>query len=186
MGNPSFEFLRYEITFPLYIEADQIYNLACPASPIHYQSDPIQTTKTSVHGTINMLGLAKRFKAKILQDSTPEVYGDLQPEEYWGKVNPIGTRSRYDKGKRCAETLFFDYFRYLRLKIKVGRIFNAYGPGMHPNDGRAVTNFIVQALKNQTITVFGDGSQTRSLCYEDDMIEGLVVFMNSTDDFTGP
>ena len=190
MANLSFEFLRHDVTFPLYIEIDEIYNLACPASPIHYQFDPIQTTKTSVHGAINMLGLAKRVKAKILQASTSEVYGDPtihpQREEYWGNVNPIGVRSCYDEGKRCAETLFFDYFRQLRLKIKVGRIFNTYGPRMHPNDGRVVSNFILQALNNQPITVFGDGSQSRSFCYVDDMIEGLVLLMNSSDDFIGP
>ena len=190
LDDSSFEFLRHDITFPLYIEVDEIYNLACPASPIHYQFDPIQTTKTSVHGAINMLGLAKRLKAKILQASTSEVYGDPtihpQREEYWGNVNPIGVRSCYDEGKRCAETLFFDYFRQLQLRIKVGRIFNTYGPRMHPNDGRVVSNFIVQAIKNQPITVFGDGSQTRSFCYVDDMIEGLVRLMNSGDDFTGP
>jgi UDP-glucuronate decarboxylase len=188
--NPSFEFLRHDITFPLYIEVDEIYNLACPASPIHYQFDPVQTTKTSVHGAINMLGLAKRVKAKILQASTSEVYGDPtihpQQEEYWGNVNPIGIRSCYDEGKRCAETLFFDYFRQLQLRIKVARIFNTYGPRMHPNDGRVVSNFIVQALKNQPITVYGDGSQTRSFCYVDDLIEGLVLLMNTGDDFTGP
>jgi UDP-glucuronate decarboxylase len=190
MGDSSFEFLRHDVTFPLYIEVDEIYNLACPASPIHYQFDPIQTTKTSVHGAINMLGLAKRVKAKILQASTSEVYGDPvihpQREEYWGNVNPIGIRSCYDEGKRCAETLFFDYFRQLQLKIKVARIFNTYGPRMHPNDGRVVSNFIVQALKNESITVFGDGLQTRSFCYVDDLIEGLVLLMNSSDDFTGP
>lgn len=190
MGDTHFEFLRHDVTFPLYIEVDEIYNLACPASPIHYQFDPIQTTKTSVHGAINMLGLAKRVKAKILQASTSEVYGDPtmhpQREEYWGNVNPIGIRSCYDEGKRCAETLFFDYFRQLRLRIKVARIFNTYGPRMHPNDGRVVSNFIVQALKNQPITVFGDGSQTRSFCYVDDMVEGMVSLMGSGDDFTGP
>jgi UDP-glucuronate decarboxylase len=190
MGDTSFEFLRHDITFPLYIEVDEIYNLACPASPIHYQFDPIQTTKTSVHGAINMLGLAKRVKAKILQASTSEVYGDPtmhpQREEYWGNVNPVGTRACYDEGKRCAETLFFDYFRQLRLRIKVGRIFNTYGPRMHPNDGRVVSNFIVQALGNRPITLFGDGSQTRSFCYVDDMVEGLVLLMDSSDDFTGP
>ena len=188
--NPSFEFLSHDITFHLYIEVDEIYNLACPASPIHYQFDPVQTTKTSVHGAINMLGLAKRVKAKILQASTSEVYGDPtihpQQEEYWGNVNPIGIRSCYDEGKRCAETLFFDYFRQLQLRIKVARIFNTYGPRMHPNDGRVVSNFIVQALKNQPITVYGDGSQTRSFCYVDDLIEGLVLLMNTGDDFTGP
>ncbi len=190
MGNPSFEFLRHDVTFPLYIEIDLIYNLACPASPIHYQFDPIQTTKTSVHGAINMLGLAKRVKAKILQASTSEVYGDPtvhpQREEYWGNVNAIGIRSCYDEGKRCAETLFFDYYRQLDLKIKVARIFNTYGPRMHPNDGRVVSNFIVQALKNTPITVFGEGSQTRSFCYVDDLIEGLIGLMNSSDNFTGP
>ena len=190
LGNRSFEFLRHDVTFPLYVEVDEIYNLACPASPIHYQFDPIQTTKTSVHGAINMLGLAKRVKAKILQASTSEVYGDPsvhpQREQYWGNVNPIGLRSCYDEGKRCAETLFFDYYRQLRLQIKVARIFNTYGPRMHPNDGRVVSNFIVQALKNQPITVFGDGSQTRSFCYVDDLIEGLVFLMNSSDDLTGP
>lgn len=190
MGSISFEFLRHDVTFPLYLEVDEIYNLACPASPIHYQFDPVQTTKTSVHGAINMLGLAKRVKAKILQASTSEIYGDPtthpQTEEYWGNVNPIGVRSCYDEGKRCAETLFFDYFRQLRLRIKVGRIFNTYGPRMHPNDGRVVSNFIVQALRNQPITVFGDGSQSRSFCYVDDMVEGLVLLMESGDDFTGP
>jgi len=190
MANSSFEFLRHDITFPLFVEVDEIYNLACPASPIHYQFDPIQTTKTSVHGAINMLGLAKRVKAKILQASTSEVYGDPsvhpQQERYWGNVNPVGVRSCYDEGKRCAETLFFDYYRQLRLKIKVARIFNTYGPRMHPNDGRVVSNFIVQALKNEPITVFGDGSQTRSFCYVDDLIEGLVLLMNTGDDFTGP
>jgi UDP-glucuronate decarboxylase len=190
LANPSFEFLRHDITFPLFVEVDEIYNLACPASPIHYQFDPIQTTKTSVHGAINMLGLAKRVKARILQASTSEVYGDPsvhpQQERYWGNVNPIGTRSCYDEGKRCAETLFFDYYRQLRLQIKVARIFNTYGPRMHLNDGRVVSNFIVQALRNQPITVFGDGSQTRSFCYVDDLIEGLVLLMNTGDDFTGP
>jgi UDP-glucuronate decarboxylase len=190
IGNPSFEFLRHDITFPLYLEVDDIYNLACPASPIHYQYDPIQTTKTSVHGAINMLGLAKRVKARILQASTSEVYGDPavhpQREEYWGNVNPIGIRSCYDEGKRCAETLFFDYYRQLRLRIKVARIFNTYGPRMHPNDGRVVSNFIIQALQNRPITVFGDGSQTRSFCYVDDMIDGLLRLMNSRNDFTGP
>ena len=190
LNNPNFEFIRHDITFPLYIEADEIYNLACPASPIHYQFDPVQTTKTSVHGAINMLGLAKRVKAKILQASTSEVYGDPevhpQPESYWGRVNPVGQRSCYDEGKRCAETLFFDYFRQHGLKIKVARIFNTYGPRMHPNDGRVVSNFIVQALSNKDITVFGDGSQTRSFCYVDDLIEGLIKMMNSPDDFTGP
>lgn len=190
LNDPSFEFLRHDITFPLYLEVDEIYNLACPASPIHYQFDPIQTTKTSVHGAINMLGLAKRVKAKILQASTSEVYGDPtvhpQPEAYWGNVNPIGVRSCYDEGKRCAETLFFDYFRQVRLKIKVARIFNTYGPRMHPNDGRVVSNFIVQALCNKPITIYGDGSQSRSFCYVTDMIEGLMLLMNSADDFTGP
>ena len=190
LNNPNFEFIRHDITFPLYIEADEIYNLACPASPIHYQFDPVQTTKTSVHGAINMLGLAKRVKAKILQASTSEVYGDPeihpQPESYWGKVNPIGLRSCYDEGKRCAETLFFDYHRQHGLKIKVVRIFNTYGPRMHPNDGRVVSNFIVQALSNKDITVFGDGSQTRSFCYVDDLITGLIKMMNSPDEFVGP
>jgi UDP-glucuronate decarboxylase len=190
MHHPSFEFLRHDVTFPLYLEVDEIYNLACPASPVHYQFDPVQTTKTSVHGAINMLGLAKRVKAKILQASTSEVYGDPsvhpQREEYWGNVNPIGPRSCYDEGKRCAETLFFDYFRQHRLKIKVARIFNTYGPRMHPADGRVVSNFIVQALQNSPITVFGDGSQTRSFCYVDDLIDGLVLLMQSRDEFNGP
>jgi UDP-glucuronate decarboxylase len=190
LGNPCFEVMRHDICFPLYVEVDEIYNLACPASPTHYQSDPVQTTKTSVHGAINMLGLAKRLKVKILQASTSEVYGDPalhpQPEIYWGNVNPIGLRSCYDEGKRCAETLFFDYHRQHRLKIKVARIFNTYGPRMHPNDGRVVSNFIVQALKDEDITVYGDGSQTRSFCYVDDMIDGLFKLMNSPDDFTGP
>jgi UDP-glucuronate decarboxylase len=190
LDNPLFEFVRHDVTFPLYIEVDEIYNLACPASPIHYQFDPVQTTKTSVHGAINMLGLAKRLKAKILQASTSEVYGDPsvhpQTEAYWGNVNPIGPRSCYDEGKRCAETLFFDYFRQLRLRIKVARIFNTYGPRMHPNDGRVVSNFIVQALKNEPITVFGDGSQTRSFCYVDDLIEGMLRLMESRDEITGP
>ncbi|OGW40701.1 MAG: NAD-dependent dehydratase [Nitrospirae bacterium RBG_13_39_12] len=185
-----FEVLRHDITFPLYVEADEIYNLACPASPVHYQFDPVQTTKTSVHGSINMLGLAKRLRIKILQASTSEVYGDPavnpQPETYWGNVNPIGYRSCYDEGKRCAETLFFDYHRQHKLKIKVARIFNTYGPRMHPNDGRVVSNFIMQALKGEDITVFGDGKQTRSFCYVDDMISGLIKLMNSADDFTGP
>lgn len=188
--NPNFEFIRHDITFPLYTEVDEIYNMACPASPIHYQFDPVQTTKTSVHGAINMLGLAKRVKAKILQASTSEVYGDPdihpQPESYWGKVNPIGPRACYDEGKRCAETLFFDYYRQHALKIKVARIFNTYGPQMHPNDGRVVSNFIVQALKGEPITVFGDGLQTRSFCYVDDLVDGLLKLMNSADDFTGP
>ncbi len=185
-----FEVLRHDICFPLYVEVDEIYNLACPASPIHYQFDPVQTTKTSVHGAINMLGLAKRIKAKILQASTSEVYGDPavhpQDESYWGNVNPIGFRSCYDEGKRCAETLFFDYYRQNNLKIKVARIFNTYGPKMHPNDGRVVTNFIVQALKSQDITIYGDGLQTRSFCYVDDLIEGLLKLMESPDEFTGP
>ena len=190
MGNPHFEVLRHDVTFPLYVEVDEIYNLACPASPIHYQFDPVQTTKTSVHGAINMLGLAKRIKAKIMQASTSEVYGDPQihpqKEDYWGHVNPIGFRSCYDEGKRCAETLFFDYRRQHNLRIKVGRIFNTYGPRMHPNDGRVVSNFIVQALKGEPITVYGDGKQTRSFCYVDDLIEGFVRLMNTPDDFTGP
>ena len=190
LNKPNFEFIRHDITFPLYLEVDEIYNLACPASPIHYQFDPVQTTKTSVHGAINMLGLAKRVKAKILQASTSEVYGDPdvhpQPETYWGRVNPIGPRSCYDEGKRCAETLFFDYYRQHNLKIKVARIFNTYGPRMHPNDGRVVSNFIVQALKNRDITVFGDGTQTRSFCYVDDLIQGLIRMMSGPDDFTGP
>ncbi len=190
MGNPYFEVLRHDVCFPLYIEVDEIYNLACPASPIHYQFDPVQTTKTSVHGSINMLGLAKRVKAKILQASTSEVYGDPkvhpQCESYWGNVNPIGSRSCYDEGKRCAETLFFDYYRQHRLRIKVARIFNTYGPRMHPNDGRVVSNFIMQALRNEDITVYGDGKQTRSFCYVDDLIDGLIKLMNSPDDFIGP
>lgn len=190
MGNPYFEVLRHDVTCPLYVEVDQIYNLACPASPIHYQFDPVQTTKTSVHGAINMLGLAKRVKARILQASTSEVYGDPevhpQPEQYWGKVNPVGIRSCYDEGKRCAETLFFDYWRQHQLEIKVMRIFNTYGPRMHPNDGRVVSNFIVQALKGEAITIYGDGSQTRSFCYVDDLIEGMMKLMNSPVDFTGP
>jgi UDP-glucuronate decarboxylase len=183
--------IRHDVTFPLYVEVDEIYNLACPASPVHYQHDPVQTTKTSVHGAINMLGLAKRLGAKILQASTSEVYGDPevhpQTEDYWGRVNPIGVRSCYDEGKRCAETLFFDYWRQHRLRIKVVRIFNTYGPRMHPNDGRVVSNFIVQALKNEDITIFGDGSQTRSFCYVDDLVEALVRMMDNTDDsITGP
>lgn len=190
LSNPHFEMLRHDVTFPLYVEVEEIYNLACPASPIHYQFDPVQTTKTSVHGAINMLGLAKRVKAKILQASTSEVYGDPQihpqPEEYWGHVNPIGFRSCYDEGKRCAETLFFDYHRQHHLRIKVARIFNTYGPRMHPNDGRVVSNFIVQALQGLPITVYGDGSQSRSFCYVDDLIEGMVRLMGSEDDFTGP
>jgi UDP-glucuronate decarboxylase len=190
MSNPYFDFMRHDVTFPLYIETNQIYNLACPASPIHYQFDPVQTTKTSVHGAINMLGLAKRTRAKILQASTSEVYGDPevhpQIEEYWGRVNPIGIRSCYDEGKRCAETLFFDYHRQHALAIKVVRIFNTYGPRMHPNDGRVVSNFIVQALKGEAITIYGDGSQTRSFCYVDDLIEAMVRMMNTTQDITGP
>ena len=186
----KFELIRHDITFPLYVEVDEIYNLACPASPIHYQHDPVQTTKTSVHGAINMLGLAKRLGAKILQASTSEVYGDPevhpQPEEYWGKVNPIGIRSCYDEGKRCAETLFFDYHRQHNLKIKVARIFNTYGPRMLPNDGRVVSNFIVQALQGQDITIYGDGSQTRSFCYVDDLINGLISLMNTDNSVTGP
>jgi len=188
--NKKFEFMRHDITFPLYIEVDQIYNLACPASPIHYQFDPVQTTKTSVHGAINMLGLAKRTRARILQASTSEVYGDPeihpQPESYWGKVNPIGIRSCYDEGKRCAETLFFDYHRQHKLDIKVIRIFNTYGPNMHPNDGRVVSNFIMQALNNKNITIYGDGSQTRSFQYIDDLIEGMIKMMNSSKKFVGP
>ncbi|NWG29881.1 MAG: SDR family oxidoreductase [Rhodocyclaceae bacterium] len=190
MGNPHFELLRHDVTFPLYVEVDEIYNLACPASPIHYQLDPVQTTKTSVHGAINMLGLAKRTKAKILQASTSEVYGDPtvhpQREDYWGNVNPIGLRACYDEGKRCAETLFFDYHRQHGVRIKVARIFNTYGPRMHPDDGRVVSNFVIQALKNEPITIYGDGSQTRSFCYVDDMIEGLMRLMESPGDFTGP
>jgi len=190
LGNPRFEVMRHDVTFPLYVEVDEIYNLACPASPIHYQFDPVQTTKTSVHGAINMLGLAKRIKAKIFQASTSEVYGDPQihpqPETYWGHVNPIGLRACYDEGKRCAETLFFDYYRQHRLKIKVARIFNTYGSRMHPNDGRVVSNFIVQALNNEPITVYGDGSQTRSFCYVDDLIEGFIALMDSSDELTGP
>jgi len=190
MDSHHFELLRHDVTWPLYVEVDEIYNLACPASPIHYQFDPVQTTKTSVHGAINMLGLAKRVKAKIFQASTSEVYGDPQihpqHEEYWGHVNPVGIRSCYDEGKRCAETLFFDYRRQHGLRIKVARIFNTYGPKMHPNDGRVVSNFIMQALQNQPITIYGDGSQTRSFCYVDDMIQGFIRLMNSTDDLTGP
>jgi UDP-glucuronate decarboxylase len=190
LGNQRFELMRHDVTFPLYIEVDQIYNLACPASPIHYRHDPVQTTKTSVHGAINMLGLAKRLHARILQASTSEVYGDPnvhpQNEEYWGHVNPIGPRSCYDEGKRCAETLFFDYWRQHKLSIKVARIFNTYGPHMHPNDGRVVSNFIVQALMNRDITVFGDGLQTRSFCYVDDLVDGLMRLMNTSDDVTGP
>jgi UDP-glucuronate decarboxylase len=190
MENPFFELIRHDITFPLYLEVDEIYNLACPASPVHYQNDPVQTTKVNVHGSINMLGLAKRLKAKILQASTSEVYGDPsvhpQTEDYWGNVNCIGIRSCYDEGKRCAETLFFDYHRQHKIRIHVVRIFNTYGPRMHPNDGRVVSNFIIQALKNQDITVFGEGSQTRSFCYVDDMIDALVRMMEAPDDFTGP
>src|SRR5215212_3573561 len=189
-SHPRFEFMRHDITWPLYVEVDEIYNLACPASPIHYQHDPVQTTKTSVHGAINMLGLAKRVGARILQASTSEVYGDptIHPQtvEYWGNVNPIGTRSCYDEGKRCAETLFFDYHRQNNVEIKVCRIFNTYGPRMHPADGRVVSNFIVQALKGEPITIFGTGSQTRSFCYVDDLIEGLIRLMNTPDEFTGP
>jgi UDP-glucuronate decarboxylase len=190
LDHPNFEFMRHDVTFPLYVEVDQIYNMACPASPIHYQFDPVQTTKTSVHGAINMLGLAKRIRATILQASTSEVYGDPeihpQVESYWGRVNPIGPRACYDEGKRCAETLFFDYYRQHRLQIKVARIFNTYGPRMHPNDGRVVSNFIVQALKNQPITIYGDGSQTRAFCYVDDLVDGMIRLMNSREDFTGP
>ena len=188
--NPNFELLRHDITFPLYVEVDKIYNLACPAAPIHYQNDPVQTTKVNVHGSINMLGLAKRVKARILQASTSEVYGDPtvhpQPEAYWGSVNPIGPRACYDEGKRCAETLFFDYHRQNGTQIKVARIFNTYGPHMHPNDGRVVSNFILQALQNDPITLYGNGSQTRSFCYVDDMVDGLIRLMNSPADFTGP
>lgn len=190
LHQPNFELMRHDVTFPLYVEVDEIYNLACPASPIHYQHDPVQTTKTSVHGAINMLGLAKRTRAKIFQASTSEVYGDPQVhpqhESYWGHVNPIGERSCYDEGKRCAETLFFDYYRQHQLRIKVARIFNTYGPNMHPNDGRVVSNFIMQALQGQPITIFGDGSQTRSFCYVDDLIEGFVRLMATGDDITGP
>ena len=189
-SNPSFEFMRHDITFPLFVEVDEIYNLACPASPIHYQHDPVQTTKTSVHGAINMLGLAKRLGCKILQASTSEVYGDPsvhpQTEEYWGHVNPIGPRSCYDEGKRCAETLFFDYHRQHRLPIKVARIFNTYGPRMHPADGRVVSNFIMQALKGEPITIYGDGSQTRSFCYVDDLVDGLIALMDTGPEITGP
>jgi UDP-glucuronate decarboxylase len=189
-GHPRFEFHRHDVCFPLFVEVDEIYNLACPASPIHYQHDPVQTTKTSVHGAINMLGLAKRLKCKIMQASTSEVYGDPsvhpQPEGYWGNVNPIGPRSCYDEGKRCAETLFFDYWRQHALPIKVARIFNTYGPRMHPNDGRVVSNFIVQALKGEDITIYGDGSQTRSFCYVDDLIEGFLRLMATDDAVTGP
>lgn len=190
LEHPRFELMRHDVTFPLYVEVDEIYNLACPASPVHYQHDPVQTTKTSVHGAINMLGLAKRTGAKILQASTSEVYGDPavhpQTEEYWGNVNPIGVRSCYDEGKRCAETLFFDYYRQHKLRIKLARIFNTYGPRMHPNDGRVVSNFIVQALKGDPITIYGDGSQTRSFCYVDDLVNGFLRFMESEDELTGP
>jgi UDP-glucuronate decarboxylase len=190
IDHPHFELVRHDVTFPLYVEVDAIYNLACPASPIHYQFDPVQTTKTSVHGAINMLGLAKRVKARILQASTSEVYGDPevhpQREDYWGRVNPTGPRSCYDEGKRCAETLFFDYYRQHGLDIKVARIFNTYGPRMHPNDGRVVSNFVVQALRGQDITIFGDGCQTRSFCYVDDLIEGLMRLMETEKGFTGP
>ena len=189
-GNPHFELLRHDITFPLYVEADEIYNLACPAAPIHYQNDPVQTTKVNVHGSINMLGLAKRLKSKILQASTSEVYGNPtvhpQPETYFGSVNPIGPRACYDEGKRCAETLFFDYHRQHRLKIKVARIFNTYGPRMHPNDGRVISKFVLQALRGEPITIYGDGSQTRSFCYVDDMVGGLIRLMESPDDLIGP
>lgn len=190
IDNPRFEIMRHDVTFPLYVEVDEIYNLACPASPVHYQHDPVQTTKTSVHGAINLLGLAKRLQAKILQASTSEVYGDPeihpQHEAYWGNTNPIGRRACYDEGKRCAETLFFDYWRQHGLRIKVPRIFNTYGPRMHPNDGRVVSNFIVQALRGEDITIYGDGLQTRSFCYVDDLVEALVRTMNTGDDFTGP
>ena len=190
MDNPHFEIMRHDVTFPLYVEVDEIYNLACPASPMHYQHDPVQTTKTSVHGAINMLGLAKRLRAKVFQASTSEVYGDPevhpQPESYWGNTNPIGLRACYDEGKRCAETLFFDYWRQHGLRVKVARIFNTYGPRMHPNDGRVVSNFIVQALRGKDITVYGDGSQTRSFCYVDDLIEAFVRIMGTQDDFVGP
>lgn len=190
VGRSNFELIRHDVTFPLYVEVDRIYNLACPASPIHYQLDPVQTTKTSVHGAINMLGLAKRLRARILQASTSEVYGDPeehpQRESYWGRVNPIGVRSCYDEGKRCAETLFFDYHRQHQLEIKVVRIFNTYGPRMHPNDGRVVSNFIVQALKGKDITMYGDGTQSRSFCYVDDLVEAMLRMMNSPADFTGP
>ena len=189
-GLSNFELVRHDVTFPLYVEVDQIYNLACPASPVHYQSDPVQTTKTSVHGAINMLGLAKRTGARILQASTSEVYGDPevhpQTEDYWGRVNPVGTRACYDEGKRCAETLFFDYWRQYRLEIKVARIFNTYGPRMHPDDGRVVSNFIVQALKGLPITIYGEGNQTRSFCYVDDLVDGLIGLMNSEAGITGP
>ncbi len=190
LSNPRFELLRHDVCFPLYVEVDQIFNLACPASPIHYQFDPVQTTKTSVHGAINMLGLAKRVKGKILQASTSEIYGDPevhpQTEEYWGRVNPIGARSCYDEGKRCAETLFFDYYRQHKMRVKVARIFNTYGPRMHPHDGRVVSNFVMQALRNQDITIYGDGSQTRSFCYVDDLVDGLIRLMDTADNVTGP
>lgn len=190
LNNPNFELIRHDVTFPIYLEVDEIYNLACPASPVHYQNDPVQTTKTSVHGAINMLGLAKRLKIKILQASTSEVYGDPevhpQDENYWGRVNPIGIRSCYDEGKRCAETLFFDYWRQHSLPIKVVRIFNTYGPRMHPNDGRVVSNFIVQALRGDDITIYGEGQQTRSFCYVDDLIAGMIAMMDSDPGFTGP
>lgn len=190
LGNPRFELMRHDVTFALFVEVDEIYNLACPASPVHYQLDPVQTTKTSVHGAINMLGLAKRVRAKILQASTSEVYGDPtehpQTEAYWGNVNPIGPRACYDEGKRCAETLFFDYFRQHKLRIKVARIFNTYGPYMHPNDGRVVSNFVMQALRGEPITLYGDGTQTRSFCYVSDLVDGLIRLMNSGDDVTGP
>jgi len=190
MGNPYFELMRHVVTFPFYVEVDEIYNLACPASPVHYQFDPVQTTKTSVHGAINVLGLAKRVKAKVFQASTSEVYGDPavhpQPESYWGNVNPIGVRSCYDEGKRCAETLFFDYWRQHNLRIKVVRIFNTYGPRMHPHDGRVVSNFIMQALRGEDITIYGDGQQTRSFCYVSDLIEGWIRLMASPDEITGP
>jgi len=190
LNKPHFELLRHDVTFPLYLEVDEIYNLACPASPVHYQYDPVQTTKTSVHGAINMLGMAKRLKAKIFQASTSEVYGDPsvhpQTEDYWGNVNPIGPRSCYDEGKRCAETLFFDYYRQYDLNIKVARIFNTYGPRMHPNDGRVVSNFIVQALKGEQITIYGDGKQTRSFCYVDDLVDVIIKFMSTEKGFTGP
>jgi UDP-glucuronate decarboxylase len=190
LAHPGFELIRHDVTFPLFVEVDQIFNLACPASPIHYQFDPVQTTKTSVHGAINMLGLAKRTKARILQASTSEVYGDPkvhpQTEDYWGHVNPVGMRSCYDEGKRCAETLFFDYHRQHRLRIKVARIFNTYGPRMHPNDGRVVSNFVVQALTGEPLTIYGDGAQTRSFCYVDDLVAGLILLMDSPDEVTGP
>lgn len=190
LGSPRLELMRHDVTFPLFVEVDEIYNLACPASPVHYQLDPVQTTKTSVHGAINMLGLAKRIRAKILQASTSEVYGDPtehpQTEAYWGNVNPIGPRACYDEGKRCAETLFFDYFRQHKLRIKVARIFNTYGPYMHPNDGRVVSNFAMQALRGEPITIYGDGSQTRSFCYVSDLVDGLIRLMNSGDEITGP